>query len=294
MRKRNLVAVAFASITTAVFAGAIGVVATATEASAQLAPSSVANEVMMEDAAAENVILGSMATPTSGQSLSYTSSVDPTTNDYTFSTTAGQSLNGNSVSLTGSGTETLSSAGFPSSLLTPCSTYTCYYWTTTDSFAVGTGSTPGTPVPSTDYEVAYYDPVTMHWYIASVFYWDDMDLEIYVVTNKDVTVDADYGYFTDSMGNMIPGTAFYSASVYNPDTEDWDIEIWPEYPYPGRPYPSEPGPEYLSGVSTPGYPGTFTATFVPEPSTWAMMLIGFAGLGYLGYRSRKRSAALAA
>ena len=26
---------------------------------------------------------------------------------------------------------------------------------------------------------------------------------------------------------------------------------------------------------------------VPEPSTWAMMLIGFAGLGYAGYRSRR-------
>jgi hypothetical protein len=73
-----------------------------------------------------------------------------------------------------------------------------------------------------------------------------------------------------------------------------NIEIWPEYPYPGRPSPSEPGPVYLTGVSTPGYPGTFTATFVPEPSTWAMMLLGFAGLGYLGYRSRKRPAAIAA
>lgn len=53
MRKPNLVAAAFASVTTAVFAGAIGVVATANEASAQLAPTNVANEVMMEDAAAE-------------------------------------------------------------------------------------------------------------------------------------------------------------------------------------------------------------------------------------------------
>jgi len=34
---------------------------------------------------------------------------------------------------------------------------------------------------------------------------------------------------------------------------------------------------------------------VPEPSTWAMMLIGFAGLGFAGYRSAKKSgAALAA
>jgi hypothetical protein len=45
--------------------------------------------------------------------------------------------------------------------------------------------------------------------------------------------------------------------------------------------------------------GTFVAEFptvtpppppapVPEPSTWAMMLIGFAGLGYAGYRQSKR------
>jgi hypothetical protein len=26
---------------------------------------------------------------------------------------------------------------------------------------------------------------------------------------------------------------------------------------------------------------------VPEPSTWAMMLLGFAGLGYAGYRQSK-------
>lgn len=32
---------------------------------------------------------------------------------------------------------------------------------------------------------------------------------------------------------------------------------------------------------------TFTATTVPEPSTWAMMLIGFAGLGYAGYRQAR-------
>ena len=25
----------------------------------------------------------------------------------------------------------------------------------------------------------------------------------------------------------------------------------------------------------------------PEPSTWAMMLAGFAGMGFLGYRARK-------
>jgi PEP-CTERM motif len=33
---------------------------------------------------------------------------------------------------------------------------------------------------------------------------------------------------------------------------------------------------------------TFSSTStIPEPSTWAMMLLGFAGLGFAGYRSRK-------
>jgi hypothetical protein len=30
---------------------------------------------------------------------------------------------------------------------------------------------------------------------------------------------------------------------------------------------------------------------VPEPSTWAMMLLGFAGLGFAGYRATRSSAA---
>jgi PEP-CTERM motif len=33
---------------------------------------------------------------------------------------------------------------------------------------------------------------------------------------------------------------------------------------------------------------------VPEPSTWAMMLVGFAGLGFAGHRSTRRRAGLRA
>jgi PEP-CTERM motif len=35
-------------------------------------------------------------------------------------------------------------------------------------------------------------------------------------------------------------------------------------------------------------------TAVPEPSTWAMLLLGFAGFGFVGYRKAKGKAALAA
>ncbi|HEY1862318.1 MAG TPA: PEP-CTERM sorting domain-containing protein, partial [Roseiarcus sp.] len=45
--------------------------------------------------------------------------------------------------------------------------------------------------------------------------------------------------------------------------------------------------------------GPFNAAFslsglvVPEPSTWAMMLLGFAGLSFLGYRKVREGAAAA-
>jgi hypothetical protein len=53
------------------------------------------------------------------------------------------------------------------------------------------------------------------------------------------------------------------------------------------------------GSAFAGFPtaGFWTATFpttgppLPEPSTWATMLIGFAGLGFAGYRASRRTAA---
>jgi hypothetical protein len=47
-----------------------------------------------------------------------------------------------------------------------------------------------------------------------------------------------------------------------------------------------------NGTAVPdsGTNGKFTLVAgraIPEPSTWAMMLLGFAGLGYAGYRSRR-------
>jgi hypothetical protein len=47
------------------------------------------------------------------------------------------------------------------------------------------------------------------------------------------------------------------------------------------------GPVTTFAMEHLAFPAT---TPVPEPSTWAMMLLGFAGLGFLGYRRAQRAA----
>jgi hypothetical protein len=47
--------------------------------------------------------------------------------------------------------------------------------------------------------------------------------------------------------------------------------------------------EFFAGVDT-----SFGGVLVPEPSTWAMMLLGLTSLGFAGYRSTRRSVSMAA
>ena len=49
---------------------------------------------------------------------------------------------------------------------------------------------------------------------------------------------------------------------------------------------TSPGPAFLDDLSI-----TTTTAAVPEPSTWAMMLIGFVGLGFMVYRRKNQTAA---
>ena len=46
---------------------------------------------------------------------------------------------------------------------------------------------------------------------------------------------------------------------------------------------------YIKGLSEEAVFDDLSVSSVPEPSTWAMMLIGFAGLGYAGYRRAKKA-----
>jgi PEP-CTERM motif len=57
------------------------------------------------------------------------------------------------------------------------------------------------------------------------------------------------------------------------------------------------GTLYTDGALATGYSSNFILTAVdavPEPSTWAMMILTFAGIGFMGYRRRKGTMAPAA
>ena len=52
----------------------------------------------------------------------------------------------------------------------------------------------------------------------------------------------------------------------------------------------------LTFTGTGNFTGTMTpiTTAVPEPSTWAMMILGFVGIGFMSYRRKSRPALIAA
>jgi hypothetical protein len=90
-------------------------------------------------------------------------------------------------------------------------------------------------------------------------------------------------------------------TVYSPT-------VGPNSPYPGPPYKFSyttalnAGQTVLFGVNDGGN-GNFyydstglsaTISSVPEPATWAMMILGFAGMGFMAYRRNSRLACSAA
>jgi hypothetical protein len=108
-----------------------------------------------------------------------------------------------------------------------------------------------------------------------------------------------YGFNGDTQQNLtvfIGPESFTTPTVTDPShgftgwfSETYtftDTSNFPEQPLLFLAYGSEPGSFItLDGVSLISLP-------LPEPSTWAMMLLGFVGLGYAGYRRTRGAAAL--
>jgi hypothetical protein len=101
-------------------------------------------------------------------------------------------------------------------------------------------------------------------------------------------------FSTDAAGSITHWdvyTQFYdsNARVYDHIETNNSIGFFP-YDYAVHGINPDDGSFGRSGV-----PGQWTvASAVPEPSTWAMMVLGFAGLGFMAYRRKSKSALLVA
>jgi choice-of-anchor A domain-containing protein len=110
------------------------------------------------------------------------------------------------------------------------------------------------------------------------------------------------GSFTEGNGENFNGTTFLNEHViWNfEDATNVNVKQWHGAVLAGDASVTNSSPMegflYAENFAGHGelhdfpFQGTLPGT-VPEPSTWAMMAIGFAGLGFLGLRSRKATAA---
>jgi hypothetical protein len=75
-------------------------------------------------------------------------------------------------------------------------------------------------------------------------------------------------------------------------------QVWQQFTYNGFSNVDAVTFRFVSGDLPSDFNSAFdsvvisTVDAVPEPSTWAMMILGFAGVGYMTYRRRKQSTAL--
>jgi hypothetical protein len=84
---------------------------------------------------------------------------------------------------------------------------------------------------------------------------------------------------TQSQTGLAPGTNY--LALYNWWDHEGSFEI-----------KTVAGSDIGSGHYALGAPSLHAIAAVPEPSTWAMMILGFAGVGFMAYRRRNNQAGI--
>jgi len=119
-------------------------------------------------------------------------------------------------------------------------------------------------------------------------------------TDADHSGPSDHGsYFGFNFGSIADGASytfsiFYGAGVNEADALLLLSLISPELYSLGESNTAAKGTEFPTyAFAFSGVGGSVVVPPVPEPSTWIMMILGFAGLGFLGYRQTKKGVAAA-
>jgi hypothetical protein len=109
------------------------------------------------------------------------------------------------------------------------------------------------------------------------------------------TLDQSFG-FDDVSGTEDGSPVGFDVIFFVPTLGDGNLHIGFNSPYFGDQLytGSEKTPTFKIGsfaITDDEFDYTLTISAVPEPSTWGLMLLGFAGLGFAGYRRSVKAAA---
>jgi hypothetical protein len=236
--------------------------ATALPAEARGGPIALATEVMMEDQAANNLIIQALFGSAPGASLTYLSTVSSDGRSFSDETAPRQGYLGQAISdsIQGEflgprevGTWTTKATGTRGGAV---------MWTVQDMHTVSQLPGQGGFSIQSDYDYFDKDGIKIG------------DLHTSATIDKDETRDFGGGFFTNRNGSIIPGSSFR--------TESW-LRSNGEWVYGGHP-PSPPFALMPNGILSIGFSppaggdGTFTTHFVPEPSSWGLLALGSLGL----------------
>ena len=173
--------------------------------------------------------------------------------------------------------------GFAASFAIAPAQAVTFDWTYSGGGLSGGGTLEATFDGGVTYTITSISGLANGLTISGLTVYDGPDQLIFYPQPANVVVDA-LG-FSFGVGDGSNSYNIYEDANYTPGSY-YDCGALYCILGPGLTDGSNIGPGPGTDVVTPLETLTLTLVAVPEPSTWAMMLLGVAGLGFLGYRKR--------
>jgi PEP-CTERM motif len=160
---------------------------------------------------------------------------------------------------------------------------------TASNFETDVGSSPAPVDPVTGSFTISFDP--------TLSYTDETAGITLTPGSLNIALGSTLSFSYNAPTSMLPATTLVVGGIsdgaqqvqFNPSTDDFwlfinDFAVTPSFDQVGYSQTAVSSDNLFDSISGGVTVTPFTPGGVPEPSTWAMMLVGFAGIGFLGYR----------
>jgi hypothetical protein len=160
---------------------------------------------------------------------------------------------------------------------------------TASNFETDVGSSPAPVDPVTGSFTISFDP--------TLSYTDETAGITLTPGSLNIALGSTLSFSYNAPTSMLPATTLVVGGIsdgaqqvqFNPSTDDFwlfinDFAVTPSFDQVGYSQTAVSSDNLFDSISGGVAVTPITPSGVPEPSTWAMMLVGFAGIGFLGYR----------